>query len=198
MGFRLYCNRYGHFRDPIVCSVVCQYRVRCHDFALYYDAHRTDVDSSVVEYYAKQNRTARNERDALATTFAFPIEIRKLINLEVKREMPISSYIWIDKEGIAELLSLEEIIKRAEKGLQPKSIYKVAQEMELRFQLVPRKRIEKSKRIVATNEERAAARRKRSEPAEMFDAPKLEIVPEPEISTAVRRPRGRAAKASGE
>jgi L-asparaginase len=40
---KLYCNRYTHFKDPLVCAVSCQYRKRCPDFALYYDAHREEV-----------------------------------------------------------------------------------------------------------------------------------------------------------
>jgi hypothetical protein len=90
--------------------------------------------------------------------------MRELIRLEVKREMPEAAYIWIGKDDQAELLDLEEIIRRAERGAKAKNIYKVAQEMELRYQLVPRKRIEKAKRVVAAEAERAAARSRRPRP----------------------------------
>src|SRR5947209_4060779 len=40
MGLKLYCNRYAHFKDPIVCAIVCPYRTRCQDFALFYDDRR--------------------------------------------------------------------------------------------------------------------------------------------------------------
>ena len=198
MGLRLYCNRYGHFKDPIVCSVVCQYRTRCHDFAIYYDANRFAVDAVVAEYFTARNEPASKARNTNIAAVAVPIQLRNLISLEVKREMSANSYIWINKEGLAELLELEDIIKRAEKGLQPKAIYKVAQEMELKFQLVPRKRIEKAKRIVAVDAERAAARRKGPRPVEAEDVAQLEVVPEIEISAPVRRSRGRVAKAAGE
>ncbi len=75
--------------------------------------------------------------------------------------MQESVYIWIGKDDQAELLELDEIIRRAERGAKAKNIYKVAQEMELRYQLVPRKRIEKAKRAVAAEAERAAARSRR-------------------------------------
>ena len=198
MGLKLYCNRYGHFKDPIVCSVVCQYRTRCHDFAIYYDANRVAVDAVVAEYFTARNEPARKKRNANIAAVAVPVQLRNLISLEVKREMSVNSYMWVNKEGIAELLELEDIIKRAEKGLQPKAIYKVAQEMELKFQLVPRKRIEKAKRIVAVDAERAAARRKGPRPVETEDIEHLEAVPENETSAPVRRSRGRVAKAAGE
>ncbi len=198
MGLKLYCNRYGHFKDPIVCSVVCQYRTRCHDFAIYYDANRVAVDAVVAEYFTARNEPARKKRNANIAAVAVPVQLRNLISLEVKREMSVNSYMWVNKEGLAELLELEDIIKRAEKGLQPKAIYKVAQEMELKFQLVPRKRIEKAKRIVAVDAERAAARRKGPRPVEAEDVAQLEVVPEIETSAPVRRSRGRVAKAAGE
>ncbi len=198
MGLRLYCNRYGHFKDPIVCSVVCQYRTRCHDFAIYYDANRGAVDTVVAEYFKSHNEPASKARNTNIAAVAVPVQLRNLIGLEVKREMSANSYIWINKEGLAELLELEDIIKRAEKGLQPKAIYKVAQEMELKFQLVPRKRIEKAKRVVAVDAERAAARRKGPRPVEAEDVSQLEVVPENETSAPVRRSRGRVAKAADE
>jgi hypothetical protein len=92
---------------------------------------------------------------------AHAVDMRELIRLEVKREMAQAMFIWIDKEGRAELLEQEEVLRRAARGHKPVTIYKVSQEMELRFQLVPRKRIEKMKRLVADEAERTAARRAR-------------------------------------
>lgn len=127
--------------------------------------------------------------------------MRQLLRLEVKREMPESMFIWIGKDDQAELLDLDEIIRRAERGAKAKSIYKVAQEMELRFQLVPRKRIDKAKRIAAADAERAAARRKplRPVPVEM-PAPLVPVVATESHATtpARRRSRTRTAKAVGE
>ena len=163
MRLKLYCNRYGHFKDALVCSVNCVYRTRCQDFALFYDERRAEVDALVGDYYAAR----RAEPQTTPATRALPViapiaqavDIRELIRLEVKREMAEAMFIWIDKDGRAELLEQEEVLRRAARGHKPVTIYKVAQEMELRFQLVPRKRIEKVKRTVAVEQERAAARR---------------------------------------
>ena len=197
MGLKLYCNRFAHFKDPLVCSVTCPYRTRCQDFALFYDEYREDVETLVAEYFATHIDVPQRPR-ALAPAAA--IELRALLRLEVKREMPEASYIWIGKDDQAELLGLEEIIRRAERGAKAKHIYKVAQEMELRFQLVPRKRIEKAKQVVAAEAERAAARRQRPRPVAVEAPAPLSPVAPTDTSTASRprRTRARIAKAAGE
>jgi hypothetical protein len=174
MGLKLYCNRYAHFKDALVCSVNCPYRTRCQDFALFYDEHREAVDTLVGDYY--DGRRARDKPTTPAAAvaasrmlpvvqFAKPIatavDMSELIRLEVKREMAEATYIWIDKDGRAELLGQEEVLRRAARGTKPQTIYKVAQEMELKFQLVPRKRIERARRLAEVEEERAVARRTR-------------------------------------
>src|ERR1043165_7130939 len=123
------------------------------------------------------------------------VEMRELIRLEVKREMAEASYIWIGKDDQAELLGLEEIIRRAERGAKAKNIYKVAQEMELRYQLVPRQRIDKARRVAAAEAERAAAastRRPRPVPVEQ-PAP---LAPVAAVSAPAPAPR-RTRKAVG-
>jgi hypothetical protein len=207
MRLKLYCNRYAHFKDALVCSVSCVYRTRCDDFALFYDEHRTDVDALVSDYYA-----ARREREgqkaceassvsptgARVAPVARPEELRKLIRLEVLREMAEALYIWIDKEDRAELLETGEVLRRAERGQKAKHIYRVSQEMELRYQLVPRKRIEKAKRAAAAESERAEARRTRRTnvrpPAPVpFPAP-VASTDKPAESPAPRRARARAGR----
>lgn len=173
MGLKLYCNRYAHFKDALVCSVNCIYRTRCQDFALFYDEHREVVDALVGDYYA--GRRAAQDKPSLPTVAASrvlpvvqplkpisnAVDMRELIRLEVKQEMAEAAYIWIDKEGRAELLGQDEVLRRASRGTKPQTIYKVAQEMELKFQLVPRKRIERARRLAEVEEERATARRTR-------------------------------------
>src|ERR1051326_2913274 len=171
MRLKLYCNRYAHFKDALVCSVNCVYRTRCNDFALFYDANRAGVDSLVAEYYdARRSREGERRSEASPTDdaalahvapVARPEDLRKLIRLEVLREMAESLYIWVDKEDRAELLETNEVLRRAERGQKAKHIYRVSQEMELRYQLVPRKRIEKAKRGAEAEAERAEARRNR-------------------------------------
>jgi hypothetical protein len=209
MRLRLYCNRYTHFKDALVCAVSCVYRTRCHDFALYYDANRADVDALVADYYdARREQEARpssppggSDAHEHLVPVARPEELHKLIRLEVLREMAESLYIWIDKEDRAELLETPEVLRRAERGQKAKHIYRVAQEMELRYQLVPRKRIEKAKRAAAVEAERADARRTRRAPARNvgtaptpvpFPAP----VPAAEPAAAAPAPR-RRLKARG-
>jgi hypothetical protein len=205
VGQKLYCNRYAHFKDPVVCSVVCPYRTRCQDFALYYDANRESVDALVGEYFAaRRDAPLKASRRALSQAAGATLPLRALIRLEVKQEMAEAAYIWIGKDDQAELLELEEIIKRAERGSKAKHIYKVAQEMELRFQLVPRKRIEKAKRIVAAEQERAAARRSRPRPVpvESHTTAPLSIANSAgeavNAAAPTRRKRTRLAKAGGE
>lgn len=202
MRLKLYCNRYGHFKDALVCSVNCAFRTRCNDFALFYDEHRADVDALVSDYYDARRGQARNDAPRAGTDSALvqiqpvarPEEMRKLIRLEVLREMAESFYIWIDKEDRAELLETADVIRRAERGQKAKGIYRVSHEMELRYQLVPRKRIEKAKRVAEAAAERAEARRTRRTSAPVpFPAPVAAEDSERE-APAPRRARARAGR----
>jgi hypothetical protein len=196
MRLKLYCNRYAHFKDAIVCSVSCPYRTRCQDFALFYDANREGVDALVEDYFAARNVDApKRPRLPVIVANAAITGMRELIRLEVKREMPEAAYIWIGKDDQAELLELEEIIRRAERGAKAKQIYKVAQEMELRYQLVPRKRIEKAKRVVAAEAERAAARSRRPRPVAV--TPPAPLNPVASSDTVTPLPARRTRKAAG-
>ena len=204
MRLKLYCNRYGHFKDALVCSVNCAFRTRCNDFALFYDGHRAEVDALVSDYYdARRGQAEDAPRAAGDSTLtriqpvARPEEMRKLIRLEVLREMAESFYIWIDKEDRAELLETADVLRRAERGQKAKSIYRVAQEMELRYQLVPRKRIEKAKRVAEAAAERSEARRTRRTPAPApvpFPAPVAAEDSERDAQPAPRRARARAGR----
>jgi hypothetical protein len=203
MGLKLYCNRYAHFKDPLVCSVTCPYRTRCQDFALFYDEHRVNVDALVADYYAARAEAKPRPRALVNTSTA--TDMRALLRLEVKREMPEATYIWIGKDDQAEVLGLDEIIRRAERGAKAKNIYRIAQEMELRFQLVPRKRIEKAKRTVEVEAERTAARRSKSRPRPVAVEPSQPLAPVSSIEAATvpvaaqaRRTRTRLPKAVGE
>lgn len=176
--------------------MTCQYRARCNDFALFYDEHREEINQLVADYY----KTHKKQSDDF-TVLATPVSLRQLISLEVKKQMADNTFIWIGKDGQAELLTLEEILRRAEDGAKAKKIYKVAQEMELKFQLVPRKRIESAKRIVAADEARAAAKRARKqgvrEADEDFSVPTATTPARTAEPPATTR-RQRAAKAASE
>jgi hypothetical protein len=210
MSLRLYCNRYGHFKDALVCSVSCAYRTRCHDFALFYDERRAEVDALVGDYYADRRAQAEapastSRRDAALVHIApvvRPEALRKLISLEVLREMAESVYIWVDKEDRAELLSTNEVLRRAERGQKAKNIYQVSREMELRYQLVPRKRIEKARTAAAAEAERTEARRTarrgsttKQAPAPVpFPVPVAPVEETPSAPAAPRRARRRVGR----
>ena len=142
MRLKLYCNRYEHFKDALVADYYEERRGR-------EGARKSDA------------ATVHNSTLAHIAPVARVEELRKLIRLEVLREMAESLYIWVDKEDRAELLETVEVLRRAERGQKAKHIYRVSQEMELRYQLVPRKRIEKAKRTAAVEAERTEARRTR-------------------------------------
>jgi hypothetical protein len=213
MRLKLYCNRYTHFKDALVCSVSCIYRTRCHDFALFYDANRRDVDAAVADYYAARREGSAPARPAPHETtepapqqLARPVALGALIRLEVKREMAEAVYIWVDKEDRAELVETPEVLRRAERGQKPKHIYRVSQEMELRYQLVPRKSIDRAKRAAEAAEERAGARRrarssqKQTNAPVPFPAPVAAQAEEPAREFAAprrTRTRSRVAKLAG-
>lgn len=208
MRLKLYCNRYAHFKDALVCSVSCVYRTRCDDFALFYDEQRANVDALVADYYAARRKREGQRKSGAASPdgvvparvepVARPEELRKLIRLEVLREMADALYIWVDKEDRAELLETGEVLRRAERGQKAKHIYRVSQEMELRYQLVPRKRIEKAKRTAAVEAERAEGRRTRrtnARPPAPVPFPAPVAAPEaPSEAPAPRRARARAGR----
>ncbi|MBA2501555.1 MAG: hypothetical protein H0V27_01625 [Pyrinomonadaceae bacterium] len=205
MRLRLYCNRYEHFKDALVCSVNCAYRTRCGDFALFYDDNRTATDALVEDYLERRRGGARPSHVTSEAT----LNTNSLVRLEVKREMAEAAYIWINSDDRAELLETQEVLRRAERGAKAKHIYRVAQEMELRFQLVPRKRIEKARRAADVEAERATARRSRLRSVPAVAEPEISRVaatpPPAESSTAVplatttsrRRSRTTKAKVAG-
>lgn len=178
MRLKIYCNRFTHFKDTLVCSVNCAYRTRCADFALLYDSNREQIDRQVDEYLTLRRNAApvasvaisKTSRTAI-TTSPPPVKLTRelpfasgagaLVRLEVKQVMTETTYIWINKDDQAEVLDTKEVLRRAERGAKAKHIFRVAQEMELRYQLVPRKRIDKAKQAAQETQERAAARRSR-------------------------------------
>lgn len=168
MRLKIYCNRFRHFKDTLVCSVNCAYRTRCADFALFYDSNREQIDRQVDEYLTLRRDAARVPNQTISAT-SLPVKLTRelpfasgtLVSLEVKQVMTETTYIWINKDDQAEVLDTKEVLRRAERGAKAKHIYRVAQEMELRYQLVPRKRIDKAKQAAQETQERAAARRSR-------------------------------------
>jgi hypothetical protein len=183
MGLKVYCNRYTHFKDTLVCSVNCIYRTKCDDFALFYDQHREEIDQ-VVDRYLRSRRVESSSPNHMLTSMPTASDVAKLFSLEVKKIMADNSFIWIGLDDKAELIEFEDVLRRAEAGEKSKHIFKIAQEMELKFQLVPRKRIEKAKTAAANEAERAAARQAKSGAAKA------------EAGEDTNRPRPRATKSA--
>src|SRR5829696_4641487 len=98
MRLKLYCNRYAHFKDAIVCAVNCPYRTRCQDFALFYDANREGVDTIVEDYFTARKDAPKRPRLPVLASGTAAAGMGELIRLEVKREMPEAAYIWIGKD----------------------------------------------------------------------------------------------------
>lgn len=198
MGLKLYCNRYQHFKDSLVCSVNCVYRTRCADFALFYDAHRAETDKLVADYFAARRQEPQRARALPLAPVETAEKLRSLIRLEVKQEMAEAVYIWIGSDERAELIEHEEVLRRAERGKKPQHIYKVSQEMELRFQLVPRQRIEKAKRAVEVQDARATARRARRPSKKAASETVAASLPAQAESVSARRgaPRARSVAAA--
>lgn len=228
MRLKLYCNRYTHFKDALVCSVNCAYRTRCKDFALFYGERRAEVDAVVADYFArlrKDNESAPSETkprdekkrkdkkseiippfasDTFQRTKLVQItpaaQMPALIRLEVKRIMSESSFIWVGADDRAELVTQDEVLRRASSGAKPKHIFKVAQEMELRFQLVPRAKVEKARSAAKAEAEatagRAAARRAKNAnnaPPAPQPAPNVsESAANSRLSHVARRAKSRA------
>ena len=174
MRLKLYCNRYAHFKDALVCSVSCAYRTRCRDFALFYDAHREATDALVADYYSAR-QSAAVAPPVPRRTILPVVALNQLIKLEVKRVLE-ATYVWVGTDDRAETLSTEEVIARAERGLKAKHIYKVAQEMELKFQLVPRRGIDKAKSEASREAYVQAARR---QAASRPKSPEMKAEPSP-------------------
>lgn len=210
MRLKLYCNRYAHFKDALVCSVSCAYRTRCRDFALFYDAHRDATDSLVADYYSAR-QIVETASPVPRRTVLPVVALNQLIKLEVKRVLE-ATYVWVGTDDRAETLSTEEVIARAERGLKAKHIYKVAQEMELKFQLVPRRGIDKAKSEANREAYVQAARRAASSSSsssrprliepENVAAPITAAVPIEETNIAApparRRRVARVARVAGE
>lgn len=196
MSLKIYCNRYGHFKDVRVCSFNCAYRARCRDFALFYDDNRAETDAVIAAYIA--TRKAEKEKGQAGNSLVTLTNINSLLKLEVKREMTEAAYIWVDKDDRAEMLTTEEVLRRAERGMKAKHIYKVSQEMELRYQLVPRRGIEKAKRQAAAEREATEARRSRvrAVASETKSIASIDNVSSLTAPSAVKRPREMSNAAS--
>lgn len=117
----VYCPRFKHFKDTLVCRLNCPSARRCRVFQDYAALHGPALEERIAEYLAQ--RPGRFDRQ---------------FSLEVKSHMKEEMFMVVDEEGKTQLMKREEILKLAEKGGHFRHIYRISHEMELRYQLVPK------------------------------------------------------------
>ena len=61
-------------------------------------------------------------------------------SLEVLKKKMNDTYVWIDQDDRAEVMTLEQILQAADNGRKPKHIFLTKSELILRYQLVPKSR----------------------------------------------------------
>jgi hypothetical protein len=123
----VYCPRFKHFKDTLVCRLNCPSARRCRIFQEYEAVHGRELEERIEEYLAQ--RKGRFDRQYY---------------LEVKAIMKEEVFMVIDSEGKTEIMKREEILLQAEKGGRFRQIYRISHEMELRYQLVPKQDKEKA------------------------------------------------------
>jgi hypothetical protein len=117
----VYCPRFTHFKDTLVCRLNCPSARRCGIFQEYAAVHGPDLEERIAAYLAQ--RPGRFDRQ---------------FSLEVKSIMKEETFMVVDEEGKTQLMKREEILRLAEKGGHFRHIYRISHEMELRYQLVPK------------------------------------------------------------
>jgi hypothetical protein len=117
----VYCPKFKHFKDTLVCRLNCPGSRRCRVFQEYLRTDGAELSARLDAYLALH--PGRYDRN-------FYLEVIRVVKEEI--------YLAIDTTGKPVLLKKEEILQRAEKGERFPNIYKISHEMELRYQLVPK------------------------------------------------------------
>ncbi len=205
MRLKLYCNRYGHFKDAL--GLLGQLRLPhalCNDFALFYDEHRADVHALVSDLPPARRGQARNDAPRAGTDSALvqihPVASpRRCASLHTppgfKRDGRILFTSGSTRNPAPQPLdSYAYMLRRVRPEGERHDL--LSHEMELRYQLVPRKRIEKAKPVAEAAAERAEARRTRrtSAAAFSFPAPLPAAEHSEREAPAPRRARARAGR----
>jgi hypothetical protein len=133
-SLKIYCPVFNHIKNTIVCSLCCSLRDKCKDFQSFYSINREAQEAAVAEYIESHH--------SLPPGSLLTIQYV----LEVLRNMS-DTYVWIDQDDRAEVMSYEQILQAAENGRKPKYIFLTKQELMLRYQLVPKNRQETIKEV---------------------------------------------------
>ncbi|KAF0222634.1 MAG: hypothetical protein FD167_4992 [bacterium] len=133
-SLKIYCPVFNHIKNTIVCSLCCPLRDKCKDFQQFYAINREAQEAAVADYIESHHRLPPGS--LLTIQYV----------LEVLRNMS-DTYVWIDQDDRAEVMSYEQILQAAENGRKPKYIFLTKQELMLRYQLVPKSRQETAKEV---------------------------------------------------
>lgn len=117
----IYCPRFRHFKDVLVCRINCPVSRKCPVFREFEKYNRAELEQRLDLYLA-----------------AYPDRYQRVFYLEVKATMKDELFLVLDPDNKPYLLKREDVLQRAEKGERFNGIYKISQEMELRYQLVPK------------------------------------------------------------
>jgi hypothetical protein len=128
-SLKIHCPVFNHIKNTIVCSVCCELRDKCKEFQKFYEENRAAQDASVNAYIESHHRLPPGSLLVIQ------------YSLEVIRKMS-DTYVWIDQDDRAEVMTFEQVLQAAETGRKPKHIFLTKQELALRYQLVPKNRRE--------------------------------------------------------
>lgn len=131
-SLKIYCPVFNHIKNTIVCSLCCSIKSKCKEFQQFYSLHHAEQEASVDEYIKSHRSLPPNSLLTIQYT------------LEVLRNMS-DTYVWIDQDDRAEVMTMEQILQAADSGRKPKHIFLTKQELMLRYQLVPKNRTESTK-----------------------------------------------------
>ena len=118
----IYCKRYNHFKDILVCKLSCPYERKCKEFQqLYLDKGR-EIRWFVYKYMQK-----------------YPDKNYKIYLVPKKGRKPtMKQYVCI-REGNVQILNEEEIVERTKQGEFFQTYFEVGREMEIQIKLAPKK-----------------------------------------------------------
>lgn len=130
LSLKIHCPVFNHIKNTIVCSLCCVVRDKCRDFQQFYQQNQEAQDKAVDDYVQSHRRLPPGSL----------LTIQYI--LEVMKDKMSDTYVWIDQDDRADVMTMEQVIQAAESGRKPKHIFLTKQELMLRYQLVPRTRQE--------------------------------------------------------
>jgi hypothetical protein len=131
-SLKIYCPVFNHIKNTIVCSLCCSLKSKCKEFQQFYSKHQAEQEAAVDEYIQSHRSLPPNS----LLTIQYILEVLKNMS---------DTYVWIDQDDKAEVMTFEQVLQAADSGRKPKHIFLTKQELMLRYQLVPKNRAETPK-----------------------------------------------------